>query len=179
MTLTVADLDAFPAEQAAVELVACCGSSAWVRAMVARRPFGSRDALFRAADEEWARLSSADWLEAFAHHPRIGQQRPVARVGFTAESWSAAEQSRAMNDGDEVRAQLAREQSEYEGRFGHVFLISASGKSGNAILAALRQRMRNDPATELRVAAEEQRKITRLRLEKLFSPSDTMRSATS
>jgi OHCU decarboxylase len=154
-------------------LTSCCGSTRWVSAMVARRPFTSRDELFRAADEEWRRLSVDDWREAFAHHPRIGEARAAAVVGATAQRWSEGEQANAAASESGVKRELADAQREYEERFGHIFLICATGKTSDQILAALRARMHNDPETELAVAAEEQRQITRLRLAKMVIATST------
>ena len=165
MTVTIAELDSLPRDAATDLLTSCCGSRRWTAAMMARRPFGTRDALLRAADEEWNRLSPNDWVEAFAHHPRIGERRAFAHVDARARRWSESEQSSAASSDDRVKHQLADAQHEYEARFGHIFLICAAGKSSEEILAALRARMINDPKTELRVAAEEQRQITRLRLQ--------------
>jgi OHCU decarboxylase len=117
-----------------------------------------------AADVIWAKLKPSDWLEAFGAHPRIGESG-----GRSPES-SEREQSRIMGAGDEILATLAEENRRYDKRFGHVFLISAAGRSASDVLVALRQRIDNDPATEFKVAAEEQRKITRLRLESMLSP---------
>jgi len=166
--MTVTELDVLPPGKAAALLAACCGSRAWTAAMVARRPFATRDALVRGADDEWARLAPADWLEAFSHHPRIGEQSAAAPAGGTASAWSAGEQARVATAAGPVQQRLALAQRDYEARFGHIFLICAAGKSADEILAAARARLHNDPATELRVAAEEQRQIMRLRLEKLI-----------
>jgi OHCU decarboxylase len=138
----------------------CNGSSRWVSAMIERRPFGSRDAVFNAADEIWKSLDPSDWLEAFAHHPRIGEQ--------TKNSVAAREQSGVKTADDDVRAQLAQVNRDYEQRFGYIYIVCATGKGGEEMLAAARNRLNNDPATELRVAAEEQRKITQLRLARLL-----------
>jgi OHCU decarboxylase len=119
-------------------------------------------ALMKAADEVWRQLAPTDWLEAFAAHPRIGES------GGHAPDSSLKEQSRIMGGGDETLTVLAEENRRYEARFGHVFLISASGRTAADVLAALRQRMINDPVTEVQVAAEEQLKITRLRLERML-----------
>jgi 2-oxo-4-hydroxy-4-carboxy-5-ureidoimidazoline decarboxylase len=164
MTISIEELDSITGDAAASILSACCGSTRWTRAMVERRPFGTRDALLQAADEEWSRLSPADWREAFAHHPRIGESRAAARVAAQARRWSEAEQSSAAAANERVKQELADAQRAYEARFGHIFLIFAAGKTAEEILAVLRARMRNDPDSELRVAADEQRKITRLRL---------------
>jgi OHCU decarboxylase len=169
MTLSVVELDAMPDREAALQFAACCGSTRWVNEMVARRPFGTRDVLLDAADEVWRRLSTADWREAFAHHPRIGENRATARVAAASQTWSESEQSRAATSDARVKQKLAEAQRDYEARFGHIFLICAAGKSADEILSALRHRMDNDPETELRVAADEQRQITRLRLANLVS----------
>jgi OHCU decarboxylase len=115
-----------------------------------------------AADSVWADLSSSDWLEAFAAHPRVGESG-----GHSPDS-SRREQSRVTGAGDETLGLLAEENRQYEARFGHVFLISAAGRTADDVLVALRQRVNNDPATEVKAAAEEQRKITRLRLERML-----------
>ena len=137
----------------------CNGSSRWVSTMIERRPFGSREALFNAADETWKSLDASDWLEAFAHHPRIGEQ---------TNSIADREQSGVKSADDDVRAQLAQVNRDYEQRFGYIYIVCATGKSAEEMLAIVRNRLNNDPATELAVAAEEQRKITRLRLAKLL-----------
>ena len=120
-------------------------------------------ALMQAADTVWTQLTPSDWHEAFAAHPRIGE-----RGGHSPDS-SDREQRGIMGAGDKALALLARENRRYEERFGHVFLISAAGRSAADVLAALRERIDNDPAIELKMAAEEQRKITRLRLESMLS----------
>ncbi len=110
----------------------------------------------------WSALNPADWLEAFAAHPRLGQ------TGGTSPDTSRSEQSRVMGAGEETLAELAEENARYETRFGHVFLMAASGRTAGEVLAAVRSRIDNDPVTEIGVAAEEQRKITRLRLERML-----------
>jgi len=166
---SITAFDALPEEAAAEQLASCCGSREWVRKMLARRPFGTSDALLGAADELWWSLAADDWLEAFAHHPRIGERDAAAARSARAASWSADEQRGAGAAADDVRAALAEGNREYERRFGHIYLVCATGKSADELLALLRARLSNDPATELRVAAGEQAKITRLRLEKMLS----------
>jgi OHCU decarboxylase len=145
------------------ELERCCGSKRWVAAMAARRPFQSANDLYDAADEIWWSLEGGDWLEAFSHHPRIGD-----RAG--ASGWAKDEQSGVAGASEKTRQALAERNREYERRFEHVFLICATGKRADEMLATLERRMENDPASELRVAAGEQAKITQLRLEKLLAP---------
>ncbi len=137
----------------------CCGCRNWTRGLTNARPFADSDALFRAADNLWWALSEEDWLEAFRAHPKIGEQKAAAVQSEQARNWSAQEQSGIHAAAIETKAALAAGNQKYEERFGFIFIVCASG----------RRRMQNDPGTELRVAAEEQRKITRLRLEKLLN----------
>ncbi|MFN2602933.1 MAG: 2-oxo-4-hydroxy-4-carboxy-5-ureidoimidazoline decarboxylase [Gemmatimonadaceae bacterium] len=158
--MKITELDTIPPSVAAESLRKCCGSSRWVSAMIERRPFGSPQALFNASDEIWKSLDPSDWLEAFARHPRIGEQ--------TTNSVASREQSGVQNADDEIRSQLAQVNRDYEQRFGYIYIVCATGKSADEMLAIARNRLNNDPATELAVAAEEQRKITQLRLAKLL-----------
>jgi len=114
----------------------------------------------------WSQLAPDDWREAFSRHPRIGDSSSSARN--TAEHWSEREQARARSGSAATLAELAELNAEYEDRFGHVFLICATGKTADQILDIARERLNNDPETELRIAAEEQRLITHLRLRKLL-----------
>jgi allantoicase len=161
-------LNALATEPAAAELLACCGSRAWARQLAAGRPYQGFEDLAEAGDRIWVGLGRQDWLEAFAAHPRIGE-RPADAAGPGA-GWSDKEQAGVAGADAAVRAALAEGNRQYEARFGHVFLVCASGLSAAELLDALRGRLGNDPDTELRVAAEEQRRITRLRLDKLVRP---------
>jgi OHCU decarboxylase len=134
--------------------------------MVSRRPFFSRHAILQAAEDEWNSVGESDWLEAFSHHPRIGES--AAGGGATARGWSASEQAGVSSAPEETRIGLARLNHEYEQRFGFIYIVCATGRSAAELLDLARSRMNNDRDTELRIAAEEQRKITRLRLEKLL-----------
>lgn len=155
-------MNGLPDELAHAELLKCCGSHRWARAVAERRPFGSMDELLAAADEEWWKLEHHDWIEAFSHHPRIGER---AR----AQGFAKQEQSGTSGASDKTLLSLESLNRLYEEKFGHVFLISASGKTADEMLDALRTRMLNRRDVELRNAAAEQAKITRLRLEKLMS----------
>jgi 2-oxo-4-hydroxy-4-carboxy-5-ureidoimidazoline decarboxylase len=166
-------LNALPLKDAAAQLRACCGSSRWVEAMLARRPFGSIDSLLAAADDAWQATGPQDWDEAFAHHPRIGERQALAPVSATAGSWSAGEQAAAVGGGAAVRAALAEANAAYERRFGRIYLVCAAGRGAEDLLADIAARMRNDPERERDVAAEEQRKITRLRLNTLIGARES------
>ena len=136
--------------------------------MVAGMPYSSRDAVFAAADAVWSKLGSDDWREAFTHHPRIGERSRVAKQGVQAAQWSANEQQNVASADAKLRAELDAVNREYEARFGFIYIVCASGRSAEELLAFARERMQNSVETELRVAAEEQRKITKLRLKKLL-----------
>ena len=167
-------LNALPANEAEAELLACCGATRWVREMAARRPFGSVAELFAAADNICRNLGREDWLEAFSRHPQIGdkssEKRMEAQAGRRLSSrWSAEEQSRTQLNAADVMAQLAEGNRAYRQRFGYIFIVCATGKTAEEMLAILERRLQNDASAELTVAAEEQRQITRLRLEKLLT----------
>ena len=155
-------LNALPAGRAAAELLACCGSRTWAAGVAAARPFADPAALAATAASVWERLGPDDWQEAFAAHPRIGER--------SASPWSTREQAGVGGAAAEVLAELADGNRECERRFGRVFLVRAAGRGAAALLANLRERLGNDPDTELRVAAAEQAEITRLRLQGLFRP---------
>ena len=149
-------------------LADCCGASRWVSGMLERRPFRSRAVVLSTADEIWRSLDSGDWREAFSHHPRIGERKSAMPLSERGSTWAASEQSGLERADDDVRAELAAANREYEQRFGFTYIVFATGKSAEEMLALARERLRNDPETELRAAAEEQRKITLLRLDKLL-----------
>jgi 2-oxo-4-hydroxy-4-carboxy-5-ureidoimidazoline decarboxylase len=145
------------------ELLACCAAQRWADELVVRRPYQDVRTLEQVSDAIFARLEWSDIEEALAAHPRIGE-------GVTGESreasWSRDEQAAARGD-LEVQEQLRDANAEYEKRFGHVFLINATGRSAEEILAALRERLGNDDDTERRTVREELRQIANLRLRKL------------
>lgn len=170
MTWSVPAIDGMPAVEAGELLAACCGSSRWVSAMLERRPFGRRDALLAAAGEVWRSLDPEDWKEAFAHHPRIGERSGARPQGRLGEAWSAREQSGMDSAAEETSRALAEVNRAYEARFGYLYIVCATGRTAEEMLALARGRLANDPGAELAVAAREQERITRLRLEKLLEP---------
>ncbi|MGH8869397.1 MAG: allantoicase [Actinomycetes bacterium] len=154
--LGMAWLDTLPDAVAERILLQVCGSPRWAREMAARRPFGTLAFLREAAHVVWRGLAPEDWREAFAAHPRIGEHNAGARA--------RREQAGTADAGAEVLTELAEGNRTYEARFGHVFLIRATGRSADEILASLRQRLGNDADTELSIAAAQQEEITDLRL---------------
>jgi OHCU decarboxylase len=155
-----------PAEEAVQEILACCGSKAWARGLVARRPLRDESELTSASGEIWNRLEAQDWLEAFSKHPRIGERQAPPAVSAQSKAWSTEEQKNVAFAGEDVQLALAEGNREYEHRFGRVFIVCATGKSAPEMLEILQRRLRNDDAVELLEAAEEQRKITNIRLQK-------------
>jgi OHCU decarboxylase len=163
------DLNSLSNSEAAAELLKCCGSARWAREMTNARPFAGIDGLLGAAESIWCSLSEQDWLEAFRAHPKIGEQKAAAVQSEQAQTWSAQEQAGVADAESETKAELAARNQEYEQRFGFIFIICATGKTSAEMLAILTERLQNDTEAELRIAADEQRKITRLRLEKLIN----------
>ena len=156
---SAACLNGLSPDAAERELRRCCGSLRWTREMAARRPFASDAALLAAAENIWWDLEPDDWREAFAAHPRIGER--------DGSAWSAEEQA-GMNEASQRLEDEIREGNRvYEAKFGHVFLICATGLSAAEMAEALERRLDNDPEAELKIAAAEQAKITKLRLRKL------------
>lgn len=153
--------------EAEIELLKCCGSGNWARQMTAARPYHSLDQLFAAADRIWWSLEPRDWQEAFHSHPKIGEKKAAAPTAVEARVWSEEEQSGIRNSAQQILQALAELNRAYEEKFGYIFIVCASGKSSEEMLAILRDRMGNDPSQELRLAASEQGKITQLRLRKL------------
>ena len=127
--------------------------------MAARWPFSNTEAMLAEADAIWWRLNEDDWLEAFRAHPKIGER--------TASVWSQQEQSGTASSTSGQLAELDRLNREYENHFGYIFIICATGRTTEQMLAALKERLNNSPAVEIRIAAEQQRQITRLRLLRL------------
>ncbi len=161
-------LNALPAAKARAALLDCCGSRGWAAQMAAARPFESTTQALDAADRIWTDLGRKNWIEAFRHHPAIGGRKAAQKQSSQAKRWSAKEQSVVQAAPFETRAVLEAANSTYLARFGYIFIVCATGKSTEEILRLLKERLANDPETELSVAAEEQRRITRLRLERLF-----------
>ena len=167
--MTLGEFNVLPRYRAEEELLKCCGSAAWARGMSRRRPFAGFDRLLQTAGEIWWRLDPSDWMEAFSAHPQIGQRQSTTHASAQAQAWSVQEQSGISRAGVGVTMDLEAANQEYLAKFGHIFIVCASGKSAEEMLALLRSRLPNSPEQEIRVAAEEQSKITRLRLEKLLT----------
>ncbi|RTQ50059.1 2-oxo-4-hydroxy-4-carboxy-5-ureidoimidazoline decarboxylase [Hymenobacter gummosus] len=167
--MTLHELNHLDRPARAEQLRKCCGATRWVEQMLDIFPVADREALLDHADRIWNHLAPADYREAFTHHPKIGDLNAL-RVKFASTSaWAAGEQGSVAQAPDETLQALARGNTDYEQKFGYIFIVCATGKSAEQMLHLLQARLLNDADEEIRVAADEQRKITRLRLEKLLS----------
>jgi len=153
------------AQTALDAMLACCGAQRWAKAMVALRPIASVVELSAAADRIWSTMEEADWMEAFACHPRIGD-RKAAHASRKSVAWSQQEQAATNSAATSVLDELATGNALYEQRFGFTYIVCATGKSAEEMLTILNRRLAGDHATELREAAEQQRQITQIRLGK-------------
>jgi 2-oxo-4-hydroxy-4-carboxy-5-ureidoimidazoline decarboxylase len=150
-------------------LATCCGATAWVTTLNEQFPFDSVAALYEAADRVWYNLTEADWLEAFTHHPKIGDVNALKEKFASTATWAAGEQGAVRQASQATLEALAAGNETYERKFGYIFIVCATGKSADEMLALLQARLPNDPSQEIHVAMGEQAKITRLRLEKLLT----------
>ena len=153
-------------DEAREQFLRCCGSTRWSELMAKLRPFDCEAALYEAADRIWWGLARDDWLEAFAAHPKIGDLDALRAKFPTTAAWSAREQAGVDGAPDELLRDLAAENHRYEARFGYIFIVCATGKTAEEILRLLKERLSHDAETETQIAAGEQAKITRIRLEK-------------
>jgi 2-oxo-4-hydroxy-4-carboxy-5-ureidoimidazoline decarboxylase len=146
-------------------MIACCGARRWAEAMVALRPIENVAELSDAADRVWDTMEEFDWMEAFACHPRIGEREAIHASARSA-AWSSHEQSFAASAQESLLTELGDGNCRYEERFGFTYIVCATGKSAEEMLAILNQRLASDRVTEMREAAEQQRQITQIRLGK-------------
>lgn len=171
--MTLQEFHQLSQSDAIAALLRCCGSRAWSQEMEQARPFVSLADLQEHAIAVWESLGREDWLEAFSHHPRIGDRQALAAKYSSTRDWSANEQAGVAVAEEEVLDRLATGNAEYETRFGFVFLVCATGKTAAQMLSLLEQRLPHSPEDELQIAQGEQQKIMLLRMEKLFSTTET------
>lgn len=166
--MEITRLNALSEAEAEAAFLLCCGAGRWATALAAARPFAGRAALLAAAEAAWPLLTDDDWREAFTHHPQIGDIESLRTQFADTRAWAGGEQSGSQTASEETLRALAAENAAYREKFGYIFIICATGRSADEMLAALRVRLFNAPEVELSLAAEEQKKITRLRLDKLL-----------
>lgn len=166
--MTIAEFDHLSIGNKKELLQKCCGSSAWIEKMLAALPVEDLVDLFETCDECWYACNKHDWLEAFQHHPKIGDINSLKVKYANTAAWASNEQSGVNKASDKTLEDLAKCNDEYEEKFGYIFIVCATGKSAEEMLEILNHRLRNHPEEEIKIAAEEQLKITKLRIEKLF-----------
>src|SRR5579859_6223203 len=160
-TMTLETFNNLDDKAKAAALEHCCGSKTWVNRMLALFPVPNAETLFTAASGTWRACGESDWLEAFAPHPKIGAK--------PTDATAAAEQSPTRTDSTDALQQLAAGNRRYEEKFGHIYIVCATGRSAAEMLGILNTRLNNTPEQEIHIAMTEQEKITRLRLQKLLA----------
>ncbi|MEO7766113.1 MAG: 2-oxo-4-hydroxy-4-carboxy-5-ureidoimidazoline decarboxylase [Ferruginibacter sp.] len=167
--MTLHELNTMPTEALSGQLFNCCGSTQWVKRMMSFFPMDDLVEMLEDAEEQWYQCTEADWKEAFSYHPKIGDTELLSKkFGATAE-WASGEQAAVKEASGNVIAGLVAANAEYEKKFGYIFIVSASGRTAEEMLTLLQVRLLNNPAMEIKVAMDEQNKITLLRLQKLIS----------
>lgn len=151
--------------EATMAMLSCCAAQRWAARMVALRPIATIIALSEAADSMWATMEERDWMEAFASHPRIGERKAAAASERSME-WSRQEQSGTNSAAEMTMRKLAESNALYEQRFGFTYIVCATGKTADEMLAILTRRLASDRVAELKEAAEQQRQILQIRLGK-------------
>jgi 2-oxo-4-hydroxy-4-carboxy-5-ureidoimidazoline decarboxylase len=165
--MTIMEFNQMPLEEKKVNLFKVCGSAEWVNKMLEVPPSEDMIDLFQNAEQCWNECSESDWKEAFNHHPPIGSAA-IHEEENTSADWARNEQAKVNDAPADIKQQLADANREYREKFGYIFIINATGKSAEAILAQLMVRLQNSPEAEIEIAMAEQMGITRIRLEKLL-----------
>lgn len=166
--MTIAEFDQLDMEKKKELLHQCCGSTRWVNNMIAALPAEDLIDLLEIAEEQWYACNETDWREAFGHHPRIGDLNSLKEKYASTGHWAEGEQASVKQATEQTLRALVENNREYENKFGYIFIVFATGKTADEMLSILKQRLHNSPEAEIQIAMEEQLKITKLRLEKLF-----------
>lgn len=166
--MTLHELNILPKQQLREELLKCCGSSAWVDKMLPFFPADDMVELLEDAEEQWFKCSEQDWKEAFAQHPKIGDIQSLEKKFASTAAWASGEQEAIKTASSQTLQELKDVNQQYEDKFGYIFIICATGKSADEMLGLLQTRLQNSPEVEIEIAADEQNKITKLRIEKLL-----------
>jgi 2-oxo-4-hydroxy-4-carboxy-5-ureidoimidazoline decarboxylase len=167
--MKIIDLNTLAPDMLGTELTKCCGSATWVQKMLESRPFSNGDDLYAKAHACWGECDEIDGLEAFTHHPKIGGTEELAKKFASTSTWAQGEQGRVQEASKATLQALADGNAAYEQKFGYIFIVCATGKSAEEMLALLQQRLPNIPEIEIGIAMAEQMKITIIRLEKLLN----------
>jgi 2-oxo-4-hydroxy-4-carboxy-5-ureidoimidazoline decarboxylase len=167
--MTLHELNILSKDQLKEELAKCCGSSSWINKMIPFFPADDLVELLEDAEEQWYQCNEEDWKEAFAFHPKIGDVESLKKKFTSTAEWASNEQSGVSNASQQTIETLAENNQKYEKKFGYIFIVCATGKSADEMLAILETRLQNSQEVEIKITADEQNKITKLRLEKLLS----------
>lgn len=167
--MTLHELNILTKEQLQAELFKCCGSTTWVEKMLPFFPADDMAELLYDAEDQWYECSEADWLESFTHHPKIGDMESLKRRFATTAGWASGEQEAVTQASQQTLEALASGNHEYEEKFGFIFIVCATGKSAPEMLELLQQRLKNTKQEEIKIAMDEQNKITQIRLQKLLA----------
>ena len=167
--MTIAEFDHLDIKKKKELLFNCCGCNAWVKGMLEIFPVNDLIDLLEYSEEKWYDCNPAEWLEAFEHHPKIGDIDSIQKKFAETADYAENEQAGVSPNDKKVLEELIKANEEYEDVFGYIFIVFATGKTAAEMLAILNERLLNNPHDELIVAAGEQDKITKLRLQKLFA----------
>ena len=167
--MTIQALNKTSKKQLKLELSKCCGATAWIDKMAAAFPIKDEQELLKISKQKWSECTEQDWLEAFTHHPKIGDVKSLFEKFASTAKWASGEQSAVNTATNKIIDELAKGNAQYEQKFGFIFIVCATGKTAEEMLALLNKRMSNSIKKELKIAAGEQQKITQLRLKKLVA----------
>jgi 2-oxo-4-hydroxy-4-carboxy-5-ureidoimidazoline decarboxylase len=167
--MTLQELNQLDASSLQAEFFKCCGCTAWSKKLVQLMPFSSIQSLLTQSDEVWQTCNKQDALEAFSHHPKIGDLKSLEKKFASTKQWASGEQAGVDEASQQVLKQLADGNKQYEEKFGYIFIVCATGKSAIEMLEILNQRIPNSYDEELKIAMNEQNKITHIRLKKLLA----------
>lgn len=177
--MTLEEFNNLPTDEQHAALERCCGAQHWVKQMLAKAPFSSMDQLFYFADYLWDNANEESWLEAFSHHPKIGNIESLAQKYGNTKQWAEGEQRGVQTASQKTLEDLAKGNQAYEDKFGYIFIVCATGKSASEMLDLLHDRLPNSEDDEIFIAMKEQQKITKIRLEKLFDKTKSMSQITT
>ncbi|HEX7415295.1 MAG TPA: 2-oxo-4-hydroxy-4-carboxy-5-ureidoimidazoline decarboxylase [Bacteroidia bacterium] len=166
--MTLQELNTLPTNKAFDEFFKCCGSTTWAKQLTGKRAFASKEELLQVSDNIWLNCTKQDSLEAFTHHPKIGDRKSLEKKFASTKEWASGEQEGVNTATQNTLVALAEGNETYLNKFGYIFIVCATGKTAEEMLALLNARINNDAETELKIAMNEQNKITHLRIEKLL-----------
>jgi len=167
--MTIQEFNNLPADKTFEELFKCCGSTTWAKQLASKKPFESKTSLLHNSDWIWQNCTVRDGLEAFTHHPKIGDLKSLEKKFASTKDWAGGEQAGVNSATQNTLIALAEGNEAYFKKFGYIFIVCATGKTAEEMLALLNARLTNDTSTEIKIAMGEQNKITHIRLEKLIN----------